>query len=342
MPLKALDANVYLVRRMRCDESLNLFVTTDFKHYQPVSRNYPERDYNWIKDELVNWKLPNGRISQGILYKPENFDSTKKYPIIFDYYEKRSDELNKYIVPELAGDRINIPFYVSNGYLVFVPDIYYEPGKNGQGVVNAVVSAAKYLSCFSWVDPGKMGLQGHSFGGWETNYLVTHSHTFAAACEAAGPTDHISMYGEVLLGSGEITQDVFEMYNQGSPYGIGVTPWTAPERYMENSPVFFVDSITTPLLMMQGRLDEHTPYEQAMELFTDMRRAGKKVWLLDYENGGHGLFGNDARDYVLRMRQFFDYYLKGALPPVWMTRGVPVSKKGEENGLELDRSGAKP
>lgn len=341
-PVKASDANVYLVRRMRCDESLNLFVTTDFKHFRAVSSNYPEKSYNWIKDELVKWKLPDGRISQGIIYKPENFDSTKKYPVIFNYYEKRSDELNKFIAPKLSGDEMDIPSYVSNGYLVFVPDIYYAPGKNGKGVVDAVVSAANYLRSYSWVDYQRMGLQGHSFGGWETNYLATHTHIFAAACEASGPSDQVSMFGEVLRGSGETSQVVYELDGQGCPYGIGITPWSAPQQYMENSPVFYVDSVSTPFLMMQGRLDDYTPYQQAMEMFTAMKRAGKKVWLLDYDNGGHGLFGTDAMDYTIRMRQFFDYYLKGSLPPVWMTKGVPASKKGEESGLDLDHSGTQP
>jgi len=341
-PIKALDAEVYLVKRMSASESPNIFVTTDFKSFYPLSAVYPEREYNWITDELITWKMSNGKFSQGILYKPENFDSSKKYPIIFEYYEKRSDELHEYIMPDFCHDRINISSYVSNGYLVFVPDIYYEPGKNGAGVVNSIVSAARYLSRFGWVDSTRLGLQGHSFGGWETNFLITHSHIFAAACEAAGVSDQVSSYGELEFGTGLSRQELYEMFGQGSPFGIGVTPWTASSLYIENSPIFFIDSITTPLLMMHCRQDVAVPFEQAVELFMGMKRAGKRVWLLEYDEGNHSLFGNEARDYTFRMQQFFNHYLKSASAPLWMTRGIPANVKGIESGLELDANGIEP
>jgi len=337
-PIKALEKDVYLVTRTNVRESPNLLVTTNFVTFKQLSNIYPEKQFNWIRNELINWKMTDGNPSQGILYKPDNFDSTKKYPLIFDYYAQRSDELNEYIKPEFSITRINIPYYVSNGYLIFVPDIYYSPGHNGKGVLNSVLSAAKYLCSFPWVDSTKLGLQGHSFGGWETNYLITHSKIFAAACEAAGVSDQVSAYGQLQFGSNRDRQSFYELGSEGSPYGLGVTPWTRPDLYIENSPIFKIGEITTPLLMMHNREDPNVPFVQALELFTGMKRAGKKVWLLDYDKEVHGLVinKNDAIDYTIRMRQFFDHYLKGAAAPVWMTRGIPTDLKGKETGFELD------
>jgi dipeptidyl aminopeptidase/acylaminoacyl peptidase len=339
-PRKAKFTSRYIVQRERVDEFPNLFVTDDFKTYRPISDLHPEKLWNWLRAELVSWKMPDGKMSQGILYKPENFDFTKRYPLIFYYYQKLSNDLNDYIEPEYSNGRINVSYYVSNGYLVFEPDIYYKEGHNGEGVVNSVVSAAKFLSKLSCVDSTKMGLQGHSFGGWETNFLVTHSNIFAAACAAAGLSDEVSDYDALIDGASR--QESYEGGTQASPHGIGVTPWTYPQLYIENSPIFSVGQIVTPLLLSHGSKDQAVPFAQAVEMFQAMRRASKKVWLLEYTNAGHILNSNDAKDFTIRMKQFFDHYLKGAPAPKWMTCGVPASLKSIDSGFELDSSGRKP
>jgi len=342
VPIKAKFANKYVIRRMTAEDYPNLYLTGDFITFQQISDLHPEKEYNWLKAKLVNWKMLDGRMSQGILYQPENFDSTKKYPLIFDYYEKRSDELYRYRDPDFTNARINIPYYVSNGYLVFVPDIYHQPGHNGQGVLNAIISAAKYLSQFPWIDSTKLGIQGHSFGGWETNFLITHTNLFAAACESAGVSDQISGYGQISDGVGTDRQGFYEVSSQGSPFGVGITPWTHPELYAENSPVLYAGNVTTPLLMMHGDRDESVPFAQAMEMFLALRRAGKKVWLLQYGKAGHHLYDANAKDFNIRAKQFFDYYLKDARPPRWMTEEAPISLQGATSGLEFDDSGRKP
>lgn len=214
-------------------------------------------------------------------------------------------------------------------------------GHNGSSVLATILSATHYLSSFPWIDPTKLGLQGHSFGGWETNFLITHTTIFAAACEAAGVTDQVSAYNQ-LGGDGGSRHDLYELSAQGSPYGFGITPWTRPDLYNENSPIFSVGKVTTPLLMMHGTDDGAVPFAQAIEMFLAMRRAGKKVWLLQYDNAKHSVLGDDAEDYTIRMKQFFDHYLKDAPPPIWMTRGVPFANRLIDSGLELDKSGNQP
>ena len=330
-PLKAKEADAYLVSRMSANEAPNYWFTRDCKHFMALTDVQPQKDYNWMKTELIHWKTLDGSTSDGILYTPENFDPQRKYPLIFDYYEKRSDELNLYIRPHASEDRINIPWYVSHGYLVFTPDIHYKKGQPGQSAYNTIVSAALYLARKPWVDARKMGLQGHSFGGYETNYIITHSKLFAAACSASGISDLMGLYGSTLRGG------YYVYWAERSQGRMGASPWQIPDLYISNSPIFKADQVSTPLLMMSNAGDNNVPFAQGAEFFTALRRLGKKVWMLQYDEGSHSVErGEGAEDYSIRMFQFFNHYLKGMPAPKWMTRGIPARLKGIDDGLELD------
>lgn len=294
-PTRALDSNVFLVMRMNASESANWLFSRDFMTFTTLTDVYPERSYNWIKSELIHWKMPNGAPGTGILYKPENFDPTRKYPVIFDLYEIRSDELNLYIPPDLSKARINIPWFVSNGYLVCVPDIRYKIGQPGPSACKAVVAAARYLSSRPWVDARRMGIQGHSFGGYEVNYIVAHTHLFAAACAVSGASDLISQYGSAAGGG-------FAQYHQEHQQGrMGGAPWQIPGLYVKNSPIFCADKVTTPILLVNNKGDSQVPFSQGVEFFTALRRLGKKVWMLQYDGSGHIVYPDKAMDFTLRM-----------------------------------------
>ena len=336
-PIKAKDTNLYFVTRVTAETSPNTYMTSDFSHYQPMTDLHPESAYNWMTSELVTWKASNGRMDQGILYKPENFDPLKKYPLLVYYYERLSDELHHFLPPELSTGLLNIPMYVSHGYLVFVPDIHYRIGWPGRSAYDAVVSGVNYLCERKYVDRARMGLQGHSFGGFETNYIITHTHLFAAAMSASAMSNSVSGYSG-LEGNGNTRQEKYE-WGQSR---IGATLWQKPSLYLENSPVMKADKVTTPLLMMADKQDDIVPFEQGIEFFTALRRLGKKAWMLQYDGNGHNVFGKASLDLTVRMFQFFNYYLKGGPPPVWMTKGVPARLKGLESGLEIDASGATP
>jgi dipeptidyl aminopeptidase/acylaminoacyl peptidase len=324
-PMKAKNANVYLVRRMSAEESPNYFWTSDFKQFKRISELEPEKKYNWLTSELLKWKTDDGIECQGILYKPQNFDPHKKYPVIFNYYERVTEGLHAFLTSEVSHGDLNIPFFVSNGYLVFTPDIRYEIGHPGKSVLKTIVSGANYLSQLLYVDSKHMGLQGHSRGGWETNFLVTHTNMFAAAISACGMSNYISLYnGTRLFTSGASRQIAFEMGYQR----IGATLWERPDLYIENSPIFRAHLVNTPLLLLANKNDEDVPFEQGVEFFSALRRLKKKVWMLQYDGQGHILFNKAAEDFTLKMKQFFDYYLKGDSAPEWMTIGIPASKKG--------------
>jgi len=321
------DSDYSLIERMSATQSPNYFITSDFRKFSPLSNVYPEKMYNWLTSELVTWRTFNGRYSQGILYKPENFDSKKKYPVIFEYYERLSDELNLYRPPELSFDRINIPWFVSHGYLVFMPDIHYKIGFTGKSVVNSILSAAQYLAGKPWVNGAKIGIQGHSFGGYETNYLITHTRAFAASCSASSISDCISDYGSIS-GSGATRSAGYEVGHEG----MGSNPWMHKTRYIENSPIFYVDRVTTPVLLMSNKNDDVIPFSQGLEFFISLRRLGKPAWLLQYDGEGHSVTGKAAADYSIRMAQFFNHFLKDEPAPTWMTIGIPARLKGIDLG----------
>ena len=335
-PIKAKNADAWVVLRESATEAPNLFYTKNLASFSALTDIQPQKSYNWLTAELVTWPLPDGSLSQGILYKPENFNAANKYPMLIHYYETFSQDLYKFKEPEETRDFINIPYFVSRGYLVFLPDIHYHTGAVGKSVLDAVVSGARYLSKNDWVDSSRIGIQGHSFGGWETNYLVTHSHFFAAAAEGAGSCNLISSYGGISFGASR--QYIHEM-GQGRERA---SLWENPNSYIDDSPIFNADKVTTPLLIMHNKGDEAVPWTQGVEFFMALRRLGRRVWMLQYDKGEHFVTYNDALDYTIRMTQFFDHYLKGAPAPLWMTEGIPARKKGLDNGYVLDKSNKEP
>jgi dipeptidyl aminopeptidase/acylaminoacyl peptidase len=284
-PMKANSANVYIVKRMSSTDAPNYFSTKDFKNFTRLSDLNPQKKYNWYTTELHSWKSLDGRILQGILYKPENFDPNKKYPVIFHYYERKSDGLNSFLRPEPMAMMIDIPTFVSNGYLVFTPDIYYKIGDPMQGTYDAIVSAADYVSTLPFVNSKKMGLQGGSWGGLQTNYLVTCTSLFAAACSSSGVADLISCYSSLDGSFGNSQQSYFE----NGQARIGASLWDDPRCYIKNSPIFHLEKVKTPLLIMHTRNDIRFAFSDAVELFTGLRRLGKKSWMLAYPDQNHGL-----------------------------------------------------
>ncbi|WP_207631594.1 S9 family peptidase [Niastella yeongjuensis] len=327
-PIKAAKSNSWIVSRQTFDQAPNYFFTTDFKSYQPLTDLQPHRGYNWLTAELVNFRQLDGSPGQGILYKPENFDPGKKYPLLVTYYRNFSGRLYECPMPLFMGSAsLDIPWFVSRGYLVFTSDIYFTKYESGPSAYNSVVAAATYLSKMSFIDNKRMGITGHSFGGGHTNFLITHSNLFAAACEGAGVTDYVS---NNLSLNGDGRARLSSTLNNANAF------WTAPKLWIKNSPIFNVNKITTPLLMFHCRPDGAVPWGQAVELFLALRYLNKKVWLIEYDDGNHLVMGKNAEDFTARITQFFDHYLKGAPAPKWMTRGIPAVRKGLDSGLELD------
>ncbi|MDR0228499.1 MAG: prolyl oligopeptidase family serine peptidase [Flavobacteriaceae bacterium] len=330
---KAKDAKVYGYVKGSYQESNDLYLTTDLKESEKVTHTNPQQaDYNWGTSELVYWTTPKGYKATGVLYKPENFDATKKYPMIVYFYEKVSDNLNRYESPAPTPSRLNIPFFVSNGYLVFTPDISYVDGHPGKSAEEFINSGVVHLKENAWVNGNKIAIQGQSWGGYQVTHLITVTDLYAAAWAGAPVANMTSAYGGIRWQSGMSRQFQYEKTQSR----IGQTLWDAHDLYIENSPLFNMPKVTTPVVIMHNDNDGAVPWYQGIEMFMALRRLGKPVWMLNYNGDEHNLMKRQNRkDIQIRQQQFFDYYLKDGKAPVWMIKGVPATMKGKDWGFEL-------
>ena len=337
---KAKDTDVLLFRQSSFEEYPDLWTSDlDFQNARKISEVNPQqKDYLWGTAELVEWVSLDGKPLQGILYKPENFDSTQKYPMLVYFYEKMSHQLHAHRSPRASGASINFPFYVSRGYLIFIPDIPYKVGFPGESAVNAVVSGVTHLINRGFVNSDRIGVQGHSWGGYQIAYMITRTNIFRAAEAGAPVSNMISAYGGIRWASGLSRMMQYEK----SQSRIGGSLWEAPTRFIENSPIFWADKIQTPLLILHNDDDGAVPWYQGIELFVALRRLGKPAWLVNYNGEAHGIRKHHNRkDWSIRLQQFFDHYLKDAPAPVWMSAGIPAVQKGKTLGLELEKKKSK-
>lgn len=331
---KARDSeNVIFTRSTfrRCPDVWSSKLT--FEEIHRISDINPQQDeYRWGTAELVHWNATDGQPLDGLLYKPDGFDPNKKYPLMVYFYERNSDTLHRYYEPAAGRSIINHSFYVSRGYLLFVPDIPYKTGEPGPSAANAILPGVEHLIEKGFVDKAKIGMQGHSWGGYQTAYLVTQTDMFACAESGAPVSNMTSAYGGIRWGSGMSRMFQYERTQSR----IGQDLWSAREKYIANSPLFFADKINTPLLILHNDEDGAVPWYQGIELFVALRRLEKPAWLLNYNAQPHWVMKQEnRRDFATRMQQFFDHYLMDAPEPEWMAKGVPAVDKGKKFGLEL-------
>jgi len=328
---KADSSDVFAYIKETYQQSPDIYAADNFLFERKLSALNPQQsDYNWGTAELYRWKTFDGKESTGLLYKPENFDSTKKYPMLIYFYETLSDRLYNYIPPAPTPSRLDITFFVSRGYLVFTPDIHYGTGHPGKDAYNYIVSGAQALAKLPWVDGKNIGIQGQSWGGYQVAYLITATDMFKAAWAGAPVANMTSAYGGIRWGSGMNRQFQYERTQSR----IGATLWEKPELYIENSPLFHLPNVKTPLVIMHNDEDGAVPWYQGIELFTAMKRLNKPVWLLVYNGEDHNVVQRKNRkDLSIREQQFFDWMLKGDLAPKWITEGVPATMKGKDMGL---------
>ncbi len=331
---KAKDADIVLFTKENFELYPNLLATDlSFKNEQQISDAAPQQsNFLWGTAELVSWVSLDGQKLEGTLHKPANFDPEKKYPMIVNFYEKSSQGLLSYHLPQIGRSTIGYHYYTSHGYLVFNPDVYYKEGYPGESAFNCVMPGVTALIDKGFVDKNHIGAQGHSWGGYQVAYLATRTNMFAAIESGAPVVNMFSAYGGIRWGSGLSRSFQYE-HTQSR---IGKSIWESPLRYIENSPLFTIDKINTPILIMHNDDDGSVPWYQGIEFFIGLRRLQKPAWLLNYNEAGHWPTKfPDIKDFQIRMSQFFDHYLKDKPMPKWMKSGVPATKKGIELGYEF-------
>lgn len=327
-PTKAKDADVLMFTASRFDEFPDLWVGgLNFRDLKRVSDGDAQRaPFKWGTAELVHFKNADGVPLKGVLLKPENFDPARKYPMIVYIYERLSQGLHSFRAPT-PGTSVNPTYYVSNGYLIFMPDIVYTIGYPGQSALKCVLPAVQAVVDKGFVDENAIGIQGHSWGGYQIAYMVTQTNRFRAAAPGALVSNMTSAYSGIRWGTGLPRQFQYEQTQSR----IGGSLWEYPMRFLENSPVFRADRVQTPLLMLHNDEDDAVPWYQGIEYYLALRRLGREVYMFNYNSEKHGLRKRiNQKDYTRRMQEFFDHFLKGQPAAEWMDKGIPYLQREKE------------
>ncbi len=327
-PTKAKDVDVLIMTASRFDQFPDVWVTnSSFRELKRVSNGDAQRAaYNWGTGELVSFKNVDGVPLKGLLLKPDNFDPKKKYPMIVYIYERLSQGLHNFRNPG-PGTSINPTFYVSNGYLVYMPDIVYTIGYPGHSAMKCVLPGVQAVVDKGYVNENAIGIQGHSWGGYQIAYMVTQTNRFKAAAPGALVANMTSAYSGIRWGTGLPRQFQYER----SQSRIGGSLWDYPLRFLDNSPIFRADRVETPLLMLHNDEDDAVPWYQGIEYFLALRRLGKEAYMFNYNGEKHGLRKRiNQKDYTRRLQEFFDHFLKGAPAPEWMEKGIPFLQREKE------------
>ncbi|MGZ5497186.1 MAG: alpha/beta hydrolase family protein, partial [Candidatus Aminicenantales bacterium] len=324
---KARKADVFVYTRDTYKDYPDYYVTgpllRDSKKL--TEANPQQKDFLWTSGQmLLDYKMdPQSGMDkplQGALFLPANYEKGQRYPTIVYYYEKMSQQLNRYAQPSANG--FNKSVYTSNGYAVLFPDITYKINDPGMSAVWCVLPAIDAAVAAGVVDRSKIGLQGHSWGGYETAFLITQAD-FAAAVAGAPLTNMISMYSSIYFNSGSANQPIFES-SQGRFKG---GYWDNLEAYQRNSPVYYAERVKTPLIILHNDKDGAVTWNQGIEYYNTLRRLNKPVIMLQYVGENHGLQKPaNQKDYTVRMKEFFDHRLMGKPAPAWYTDGVSYLK----------------
>lgn len=306
------------------------YSTLAFKKSAQLTHGDKQQEgFIWGTAELVSWISLDGRPLEGVVYKPANFDPNKKYPMMVNFYERNSETLYNYRMPEPHRSTIDYHLYNSNEYVIFNPDIRYVDGYPGESCYNCLMPGITMMIAKGYINEKGIGAQGHSWGGYQVAYLATRTNLFSAIESGAPVVNMFSAYGGIRWGSGMARSFQYE-HTQSR---LGATPWSSPLRYLENSPLFTMDKVQTPILIMHNDADGHVPWYQGIEYFVAMKRLGKPCWLLNYTGEPHWPMHMANRiDFQRRMFQFFNHYLKNQKMPKWMSEGVPAVEQPFELG----------
>ena len=319
---KAKKANAFVYSKQTFKQSPEYFISnsTALENGQQLTKNTPSLEkYAWSPSvKLIDYKSDKGDKLQGALFLPAGYEAGKKYPTIVYYYEKLSQTLNNFANPGYSGTGWNPSVYTSNGYAVFIPDIVYKFNDPGMSAVWCVLPGVKAAIKTGIIDETKIGIHGHSWGGYQTSFLITQTNMFKAAAAGAPLTDMISMYNLIYKNSGTTNGAIFE-----ASQGRLQAPWDNWEAYNRNSPLYHVKKVNTPLLMLHNDADGAVDFTQGIEYYNALRRLKKPVVLIQYKGENHGLAKlPNRKDYATRMMEFFDYHLKGKPAPDWLQKGV--------------------
>jgi dipeptidyl aminopeptidase/acylaminoacyl peptidase len=332
---KALDANVFGYVKQDYDVSPAWYLSDNFTKEQKIATTNPQQqNYYWGKSKLISFTNKLGKKMQGALYYPANYEEGKQYPMIVYMYELLTQNVHNYVAPSIRR-AYNTTNYTTNGYFVFQPDIVYETNDPGMSAVNCIVPGVKEVLKTGMIDASKVGIMGHSWGAYQTSFLITQTDIFKAAIAGAPLTDLISMSLSIYWNSGTPDQKIFET-SQGRFDG----PWyERTEAHIRNSPMFNASKIKAPLLVTFGDKDGAVDWHQGIEMYGTMRRMEKPFVMLVYADENHNFTKKENQiDYQKRQREWFDHYLLGKPAEKWITDGVSYLERMKEKEKEAPKN----
>lgn len=302
------------------------------KEYKITTANPQQENYRWGSVELVEWKNYDGSINKGLLYLPDGYTKGDSYPTIVNFYERHTGGMHIYFAPGYSSAMLDLSTYVSNGYIIFMPDVNFTIGSPGKSSYNSVVSGTKALIERGVIDPKRVGIQGHSWSGYQTSYLVTKTDIFTCASIGAPITNMTAAYNGVREGSGLPRMFMYEDWQ----CRMGTTMWKSLDKFIESSPILAADKIKTPIMLLHCDEDEAVSFYEGRSLALALRRLKVPSWMLNYKGEGHFVQNHEAQvDWTKRMRQFFDHYLNNTKMPRWMSEGINVNERGYDQKYNL-------
>ena len=326
--MRADSADVLAFTRERFDDAPDWFVGgAALRNARQVSRLNPFQErFAWGRSELVDFTSGTGRDLQAVLLYPADYDPSRQYPMIVYTYERLSQNLHNYVAPS-ERSYYNVNVFTAEGYFVLMPDIVYRDRDPGVSALEAVVPAVRTVVERGMVDPERVGLIGHSWGGYQAAFLPTRTDIFAAAVAGAPITNFLSFAGSIHWTPG-IAE--FSHWETGQAR-MGVPHWEDLDAYLRNSPAHMVHQLETPMLMMFGDADGTVDWHQGVEFYNFARRAGRSDFvLLVYPGEDHSLRKRENQiDYHRRILQWFGYWLKGEAPARWITDGMTWQERKE-------------
>lgn len=323
---KAKKGTAHIFTRQTFEDSPNIFYSKEGngKSEQISNTNSFQQEYQWGKSELITYENAQGKKLQGALFYPANYKKGKKYPMITYIYEKLSQNLHRYTIP-WAGSYYNRTIFTHEGYFVLMPDIVFEAGNPGISSAKTIEIAVNKALETGSIDKDRIGLVGHSWGGYQAAFVPTQTDIFAAAVSGAGLMNLISMYGTVTRAfGGNLESDHFET----SQERMEVHPWQDLDRYLRNSPILQIENLKTPMLVEIGDNDQNVSWTQGIEFYNAARRLKKQCVLLVYAHEGHSLRQDKNRqDYQRRILAWFGHYLKGEEAEPWILKGISLEEQ---------------
>ncbi|WP_261511774.1 alpha/beta hydrolase family protein [Chryseobacterium paludis] len=270
-----------------------------------------------IHSERISYTNSEGVNLTGILYYPVDYKEGSTYPMIVSLYERQSHFGNQYLRDGLfeRTEGLNIRSYLENSYFVFLPDIVFGKSGTGFSALDCVNRALDAISGNKAIDFKKMGLIGHSHGGYEVNFIATHSDKFATYASGAGNSDLIRSYFSYNY---QFLKPFYWQFETGQ-YEMPGSFEDHKELYVQNSPIYNVSKINAPILLWTGMHDKNIDWNQVMEFYIALKRNKKDAIALFYPDEAHGFWKRPNQlDLAKKISDWFDYYLKNGKKAEWM------------------------